>query len=121
MEAWSEDPAYARSNDENAASRYPQLVKGVEIWLPVDFNLTFRAPDAAGEPTTFGSSVGLQRELELLNDRTWKADDATVAAWREEGSERGAPLESGARFALAVLLPLVRRANVERLVVKLDY
>ena len=121
VEAWSEDPAYTRSNDKDAASRYPNLVKGVEVWLPADFNFTFRGSDAAGEEITFGSSVSLQRELELLNDRTWKADDATWAAWRKEGSEHGAPLESGARFALAVLMPLVRRANAERLVVKLDY
>ncbi|MCZ6787376.1 MAG: hypothetical protein O7E54_09445 [Planctomycetota bacterium] len=121
VEAWSEDPAYTRSNDKDAASRYPNLVKGVEVWLPADFSFTFRGPDAGGEETTFGSSAGLQRELELLNDRTWKADDAALQAWRKKGSESGAPLESGARFALAVLMPLVRQANAERLVVKLDF
>lgn len=109
-EAWVDDPAYQASQDEEFESRYPHLLFGVQVWLPVRMEGVFDAPDAYGDDFRYGSVPELLEELEELNARTWRADDAALRTWREAGPDRDGGLEALARFGLAVTLPLARRA-----------
>ena len=113
------DPAYKLSSSQGSGTRYPHLL-GCQWWLPVDIPFTFMAHDPAGKRMAFGSSPRLLSELSWLNSATWQADEPTLAAWRAAG-RADATLESGARFALALLADLGRTAVARRHVMKLDY
>lgn len=115
------DPALAASRAEGFRSRYPSLISDVEMWLPGEFDFTFLAPALTGDETGIGSSVALLEELRDLNARTWNADDGLLAEWRRTCPVGAEPLESHARFGLAVLLDLARLSVDHRLPMKLDY
>jgi hypothetical protein len=102
VEDFGHDPAYVRSTATDFRSRYSHLLE-VEWWLPCDFKFVFQAEKVGDGPVLIGSSVALLRQLKDLNSRTWRSDLDLLGAWRREGSEHGAPLESGARFAFALL------------------
>jgi hypothetical protein len=118
---WSEHPAVARSQATDFKSRYKQLLNGPELWLPVDFDFTFRTEDAAGVSVEIGSVRALAAQLRQLNDRTWQADEAMIEQWRRKGAEHGAPLEISAQFGFAIFDTLVRSALEHQLPMKLDY
>ncbi len=118
---WSEDPAFTRSADPDFASRHPQLLRDVECWLPHNFDFTFGAVEPNERELVFGSSIALCRDLDELNHRTWNASDGLISQWRRAGAEPDAPLETGARFAFAVMLQLAREAVAHRLIMRLDY
>lgn len=120
VEDFGRDPAYARSTAKDFRSRYSHLLE-VEWWLPCDFNFVFQAEKVGGGPVLVGSSVALARQLADLNSRTWHAELDLLGTWRREGSEHGAPLESGARFAFAVLRDLAEKSVANRLPMLLDY
>jgi len=115
------DEAYKRSSSKEFKTQYPSLLRNTEIWLPADFHFTFAATDVSGNTVDFGSVIALRDELAKVNDRTWRADSATLSAWRREGADYLAPLEIGARFAFAILYNLANAAAQHRLVMKLDY
>ena len=121
VEDWSTDEAYRLSSSAKSDTRYPNLLKGTEWWLPAELPFVFSAADLCGADAVFGSSVRLAAELSELNSRTWKADQDTLVAWRRNGADYGSPLEVGARFAFAVFDGLAREATHHRLVMKLDY
>jgi hypothetical protein len=121
VEDWPKDPAYEASRAEGYQTLFPQLLGGVEMWLPHDFEFTFGTMAPNGADCSFGSSPALVRELEELNVRTWEADGDAIAVWRRDGAEAGAPLEQGARFAYSILLDLARKSVEYDLPMKLDY
>ncbi len=114
------DPAYVASTATSFHSRYSHLYE-VELWLPGSFGFVFKTEDVGGNPILIGLSVALARQLKELNKRTWQASDQMIARWRQDGSEHGAPLECGARFAFSVFYQLAEEANVHRLPMRLDY
>jgi hypothetical protein len=120
VEDFGHDAAYTRSTAKNFRSRYSHLFE-VEWWLPCDFSFMFQAEKVGGGPVLVGSSVVLARQLEDLNSRTWRAESDLLDAWRREGSDHGAPLESGARFAFAVFRALAEKSITNRLPMLLDY
>jgi hypothetical protein len=120
VEDFGNDPAYARSTMKDFRSRCSHLLE-VEWWLPCDFNFVFQAEKVGGGPVLIGSSVALMRQLEDLNSRTWRAELDLLCAWRRGGSEHGAPLESGARFAFALFRDLAAKSVANRLPMLLDY
>jgi hypothetical protein len=81
----------------------------------------FQAEKVGGGPVLIGSSVALLSQLEDLNSRTWRSDLKLLDGWRREGSERGAPLESGAKFAFSVFRDLADKSVTNRLPMLLDY
>ncbi len=115
------DLAFRLSTGKGFESRYSQLVTGVQLWLPCEFRFTFAAKDAGGRLAGIGSSVTLQRQLEDLNNRTWRANAATLAQWRWQGAAPDASLEVGARFACSLLLALADESVKNHLPMKLDY
>src|SRR6266436_1377953 len=84
IEDWTADEAYRRSSSEDFKTKYPMLLRNTEMWLPADFDFTFAAEDLSGSTVNFGSVIGLRDELSEINDRTWRADGATLETWRRE-------------------------------------
>ncbi len=121
IEDWTTDAAFQRSADPKFKTAFSHLLRDVEIWLPNEFEFTFRAADPSGHELNFGSSNTLLAQLELLNRKTWNAADDRLSAWRRQGAEYKSPLEIGARFAFAIMLELARQSVAHRLVMKLDY
>lgn len=119
-EEWDHDGALMRSTAEGFRSRYSHLVRNVEMWLPVDFEITFEGEDVKGRRVVMGSVTTLRRQLADLNAATWKASAADVAAWGRAPIEEGS-VEQRARYAFAVLSELAQRAQSERLPMKLDH
>jgi hypothetical protein len=120
-EQWDGDPVYLRANDEGFRSRYAQLVRPVELWLPAPFDFTFEEATVDGRWTILGSLIALRRQLAELNEATWKASVQTIAGWAREVPAGDAPLEVRARYAFAVVSDLVQWAVARRLPMKLDY
>lgn len=119
-EDWDDDVALARSTAEGVRSRYSHLVRNVEMWLPVAFEITFEGEDVAGRRVVMGSVTTLLRQLADLNASTWKASTADITAWgRMPPGDR--TVEGCARYAFAILSDLARRAQAERLPMKLDH
>ena len=118
--SWDNDAAYLRSNSSGYKTNYPQILRGVEFWFPVDFSFTFKSVAPAGDEMVFGSSVELERELISLNDCTWKSDLSDFTQW---GSPSCDPvtLQDAAKMAFAMIFELVRKANINNLIIKLDY
>jgi hypothetical protein len=91
------------------------------MWLPIEQTVVFEWIDPAGRKMTFGSTGGLLRELEELNERTWEADDEALDKARRENVDPDATLEECAKFALGLMLGLTRDAVAHDLPMKLDY
>jgi hypothetical protein len=120
IEDFGVDPAYQLSTTADFESEYLQLLN-TGCWLPCEFDFVFQSDRLGGESTQFGSSITLATQLDALNARTWGADKKTISAWRKDCSEYGAPLESGAKFAFAVLRELASESIENRLPMILDY
>lgn len=120
-EPWDGDPVYLRANDDGARSRYAQLIRPVELWLPTPFDFTFEETTVDGRRTILGSLIALRRQLAELNEATWKANGQAIAGWVREAPAVDASLETRARYAFAVVSELVQWAVARRLPMKLDY
>ncbi len=120
-EEWDHDDiALTRSTAEGFKSRYSHLVRNVEMWLPVSFEITFEGEDVGGRRVVMGSVSTLRRQLAELNAATWKASADEVAAWGRARAQ-GDGVEESARHAFAIFCELARLAEVERLPMKLDH
>ena len=100
-----------------AKTLYGQLL-ACELWLPGDFPVTLKAPRPDGATAEIGSLVVLHDQLRWLNRRTFQADQAAVAAWRDwpapaggafvPAAQRGyTGLWAAAEVALRERVPLV--------------
>lgn len=120
-ENWTEDPALERYADFGINTRYPQLLLGEEMWLPIPSPSVFKSQDPAGNPRVFGNCRKLLDELDLINQRTWHADLATRDRWGRDGLEHGSPLEAAARFGWSLMHRLATQAVSHDLAIILDY
>ncbi len=106
------DRAFADAEREDfGRSHYGQLL-AARIWLPGDFDFTFRCPRPDGEESAFGSLTALRDQVGFLIARTFQPDDATLAAWREL---RGASFLDAVRRGTAELVIAVDVAVKRRL------
>jgi hypothetical protein len=120
-EEWDDDPALVRSNADGFRSRFAHLVRNVELWLPVVFDVTFEGEDVGGRRIVVGSSAMLVRQLAELNGATWKVKADEVAAWGRRSPPQDASLEMQARHAFAVMSDLAAKAVEHGLPIKLDF
>lgn len=120
-QSWCEDPLLTRYQNLGVETRYPQLMLGEELWLPIQTPSVFKSVDAAGTNRVFGNCRQLLTELDMLNDRTWKADEEMRLKWLREGCDHGSPLEGAARFGWAVMRTLTEEAVRHNLPVIMDY
>ena len=118
---WESDAVVRQAQAPEAPGVYDHLVSGAELWLPMEFEFTFIAPDLLGNKIQFGSVDTLHRQLGALNNATWKADSATISRWRREGLPSDKSLEQSARAGFAILHELSAEAKRHRLPIRLDY
>ena len=118
---WTRNRALEASATGPGGSQFGQLVNGPEIWLPFDFSATFETRDLFGKRVTVGSCQQLVRELNLLNDRTWRMGPKETGEILEKGPDPGGMLEPNAKFAMALFSSLGENALAHRLPMKLDY
>lgn len=93
-----------------ARSLYGQLL-ACRIWLPGDFPVTFAVPLPDGATAEVGSLTVLADQLKWLNQRTFAADAAEIARWRELPAPAGGELLDAARRGYAGLLAAVTTAQ----------
>ena len=116
----SDDPAYAASLwGESGSARYDSLLR-CDYWVPGHFAIAFEAHDPLGDNARVGSTRSLLEALLALNTDTWKASQESLLDWLRTAPPRGASLEEGARFAMAVLTSLTIKAVESELPVLLD-
>ena len=120
-ESWEKNQALAEVWQAPREARYPALLLDVELWLPGDETLVFRAGDPTGKEIGIAFTGALLRDLRELNERTWKATPADISRWRFAGAEFGGPFEVSAKFGFAVLCELAQSAVESTLPLKLDY
>ena len=100
--AWRENAAYLAARAPGRDTMFKNILRETVFWLPVMFDLKFQAKDPRGRSMNFGSSPALLNELEVINERSWKADPSMVERWGLEGAPEDAGLERCAKYAFAV-------------------
>ncbi len=60
------------------------LLSNVTLWLPIPTYSIFVTNLPNGQEAHVSSLQMLKRELEELNQKTWKADEATILSWRND-------------------------------------
>ena len=116
---WENDAAVASVAAQGAASAFGHIV-GPELWLPMSFNEVVEANEPNGKPCKIGSVATLWKQLQHLNELTWKASDATIREWRRDDFEEG-ELESVARWGFSIWFCLAEFAVSRRVPMRLDY
>jgi hypothetical protein len=133
-EPWDTDPVYAaylgresrglstlfkRKLGPPAEGRLFSHITDLEFWLPGDFTGAVTVGGLTTVPLRAGSTGELLQQLQQLNARTYKADEATMAAWLHEEPDNSFDLN--ARRGLAIFTELAGKAVEFRLPMKLDY
>ena len=60
------------------------LLSDVALWLPIPDNAILITAYPTGDEGSISTVSLLKRELEELNQRLWKADEATILSWRND-------------------------------------
>ena len=94
---------------------------GPEVWLPGNFNFTFKSELVSGKEVSIGCSSSLVSQLWHLNDVTLKGTREDLIEWRREGAEYEGPFEQSAKMGLAVLITLAEESVKNNLPMLLDY
>jgi hypothetical protein len=121
IEDWVEDSVLKASQAEDFSSQFPSLMGGVELWLPGQFKIIFKAFDVAGEEMVMGPIAQLQAELIQLNQMTWRASDEDIKEWRRVIDPYTKSFDEMARFGYSIFRELVGNAVEHKLPMKLDY
>jgi hypothetical protein len=117
---WHDDRILSSSLREDSSSDFFQLL-GPEVWLPCNFNFTFKTELVTGKTVQIGSSCELLGQLRKLNESTLKGTSDDFIAWRKEGAEYGGPFEQSAKMGMAVMIALAQESIKHKLPMLLDY
>jgi hypothetical protein len=109
-----------RPPEPTAPPRYPNI-QTPGLWLPVALDGLLRATGPLGNDLTIGSIDGLAAELESVNDRTLRMDEADLDAARRAGPPDDGAFDPLARFGLSIFLTLARTARELAQPMILDY
>jgi hypothetical protein len=118
---WEESPVLKASQADEFSSEFPCLIKGVELWLPGQFKIIFKATDAAGVEMIMGPIAQLQTDLIKLNQMTWRASNEEIKEWRRVINPNTKSFDEMARFGYSIFSELVGEAVKHKLPMKLDY
>jgi hypothetical protein len=108
-ENWTDDEVFLATLEKDSGTRYRQILEP-ELWLPCDFDFTFQAPNVANQPTWIGSTIALAKQLELLNDATFRINEEQLAECLNGKGGTETELEA-AEFAFAIFISLAQKAN----------
>jgi len=115
------DPAFKAGTAPGSGSKLMPVLTS-ELWLPGDSSIVFQAQDVAGKQIGMSFLPALQSALDDVNQRTWQATRADIAAWRRRGPPVAAgTLDHQAQFGYAILYELTQSALDSSLPMKLDY
>jgi hypothetical protein len=117
---WADDPVFQRAIERDSGTRYRQILQP-ELWLPADYDFCFNYPSVVQQPTWIGSTGGLRRDLDELNERTFRASEAELARCLTGEFDAATELEHDALFTLALFVSLAREADHHRLPMILSY
>lgn len=120
VKEWQTDAAFVASVDAGSKGRFSHLILA-ELWLPCDFNFTFKTEDVVGNEVTIGSSIALLNQLKQLNQETYSGKDLDQARWRSEYATGNDLFHDEARFGLSIYLRLAELSVRHKLPMKLDY
>jgi hypothetical protein len=115
-----EDAAYLRAASTEGNTRFLQIIQNVDFWLPVDFDLVFRAEGPNGKSAEIGSALALLKQLDNLNASTWKAGQDTIEEWEVVGHLSGGSLEQQAKYAFSQVFLAAQFSRDNRLPMILD-
>jgi hypothetical protein len=120
---WPGDSQVTAVRSKVFGSQYPQLIKSLELWLPWDFDQAFGTISITDDVIGIGSSHALLRQLESLNENTWKAAEAEIDSWRDATTiDPFLPaIDKLARMTFPLVLSLTRQSVQRNLPMKLDY
>ena len=121
IKEWEESSVLKASQAQGVSSLFPSLIEGVELWLPGQFKIIFKACDAAGGEVMMGPSDQLQAEMIKLNQMTWQASDEDTKEWRRVIDPNTKSFDEMARFGYSIFIELVGEAVKHKLPMKLDY
>ena len=93
-----------------AAPRYPHI-EVPTLWLPVTLPAVIGARGPMGRELRIGSVDNLVAELDQVNERTVRMDQADIDTARADGHPDDGAFERLARFGLSVFLTLARAAK----------
>lgn len=99
---WDEDKVFLKASN-NVKSKYKQLLRSVDCYLPHDFDFNFEFADASDEAMIFGSVEELYRECQRLNKLTFNLEEK-VSELKSDS------VEDMAAHALTTLLVLAAHA-----------
>ena len=115
-----DDPAYLRSTGIEGSTRFSQVIRNIDLWLPSEFDFIFIAEGPDEKPTDFGSGLALLKQLEDLNDATWKATQQTIEGWEEAGLPSNGSLEQEAKYGFSQVFLAAQFARDKQLPMMLD-
>jgi hypothetical protein len=116
----NDDPAYTRSAGVEGNTRFSQIVRHIDCWLPSEFDFAFKAEGPDEKPVDFGSGLALLRQLEDLNDSIWKATQRTIEGWEEAGLPFGGSLDEEAKYGFSQVFLAAQFARDKQLPMMLD-
>ena len=118
---WQKDSALKDRLRAAGPPRYPHLY-GCELWLPHEIKDMFEGPSPAAKRVRMGSVFELLRNLEALNERTFRGNGDQRKQWAGEmPNGKDDKFEAKAKTGLAIMLELTAAAARERLPMLLDY
>ena len=117
---YEQNETYLTATAAESTSPLVQLLTA-EIWLPNDFDFTFKFEDVIGNQVVFGSSVSLLKELKELTVESYEGSETDPAKWKYPESGNDNPFEQAARVGLEIFQHLAEMSVQHRLPMKLDY
>ncbi|MDE5998008.1 MAG: hypothetical protein K2G77_07350 [Muribaculaceae bacterium] len=82
------------------------LLSNVTVWLPIPKKISFVTTLPNGGEATFSTVEMLKQDLDELNQKIWKADEATILSWRNDKYYN--PVK---QKKIGLLLGFIRRIN----------
>lgn len=105
---------------ERRAEHFSHIVHSPDLWLPATFDFSIETKDPKGKPAVLGSTVTLLRQLENLNDLSWKAPLKVVEEWNLLLPGTNSSLENAAKYSFCEVYLAARHAFDSHLPMRFD-
>ncbi len=105
---------------ERMAERFSHIVHAPDFWLPASFDFSIETSDPKGKPAVLGSTTSLLRQLEELNDLSWRAPAGVVEEWNLLLPGTNSSLENAAKYSFCETFLAARHACDVHLPMKFD-
>jgi hypothetical protein len=106
---------------EGMVKRFSHIFQAPDFWLPAKFEFSIDTNDPKGKSATLRSTHSLMRQLNDLNELSWKASPGAVEDWNLVRPGTGSSLESAAKYSFCEAFLAARYAGDKHLPMKLDY